>query len=189
MKMIALVSFAVVSLSAVTASQGHLAPAPPPFLNDDNCPVKATGPTATFDLEHDRDMGASLFCLLGITASQANRAISEFKEAVAAPDRFAVGTILKFPVEIVVPKMMPDGKRKQSTLTVHTRAEWADFVQQKLNDRQRTAIQAAKLSDMSIVHSLAAGPGFILGDGLVFFSTRNTRHITVWHLDIEVLEN
>jgi hypothetical protein len=65
--------------------------------------------------------------------------------------------------------------------------EWAEFVRQKLNDRQRAAIEGAKLSDMSIVNSRAAGPGFILGDGLVFFSTRIASRITVWHLDTEVL--
>jgi hypothetical protein len=70
---------------------------------------------------------------------------------------------------------------------VHTKAEWADFVRHKLNQRQLAAIESATLSDMMIVNSRAAGPGFILGDGLVFFSTRNAAHISVWHLNTEVL--
>jgi hypothetical protein len=70
---------------------------------------------------------------------------------------------------------------------IRTRKEWADFVQHKLNHRQFAAIESAKLSDMMMVNSRAAGPGFILGDGLVFFSTRNESQIKVWHLNSEVL--
>ena len=181
------VLFVIVALSeAVAACQSQPRPLFP--VNDD-CPVKVAGPTSAFDLAHDKDTvgNGSLFCRLGITASQANEAISEFKRAVAAPDRLPAQTVLKFPIEIVVYGTTPDGKRKDSTLTVHTRAEWAEFVRRKLNDRQRAAIEAAKMSDMLIVNSRAAGPGFILGDGLVFFSTRNANRITVWHLNTEVL--
>ncbi len=162
---------------------------PEPFPLNDNCPVKVTGPTAKFDLEHDRDTdgGGSLFCTLGITASQAIRAISDFKLAVAVPDRLPAGTILKFPIEVVVYGKWRDGKRKDSRLMLHTRAEWVEFVRHKLNNKQRRAIEAAKLSDMTMVNSWGAGPGFILGDGLVFFSTRNPKHITVWHLNTEVI--
>jgi hypothetical protein len=160
-----------------------------PFPVNDNCSVKVTGPTAKFDIEHDKDTvgGGSLFCRLGVTASQANRAISDFKAVVGAPDETSANKILKVPIEVVVYGMTPDGKRKDSTLMLHTKAEWAEFVRHKLNERQRAAIEAAKLSDMLIVNSKGAGPGFILGDGLVFFSTRNARRIVVWHLNTEVL--
>jgi hypothetical protein len=176
----------IVLPATATACHGQLRL---PFPINDNCPVKVKGPTAAFDIEHDKDTvgNGSLFCRLGVTASHANRAISDFQMAVVAPDKFPPDRIVKFPVEIVVYGTTPDGKRKDSTLSVRTRAEWAEFVRLKLNDRQRAAIEAAKLSDMLIVNSQAAGPGFILGDGLVFFSTRNANRITVWHLNTEVL--
>ena len=182
MRMMSLVLLAIVA--AVCQGQSGF-----PFPVNDNCPVKVTGATAGFDIEHDKDTvgGGSLFCRLGITASQANRAISDFKAAVAAPDKPFANRILKFPIEVVVFGATSEGKRKDSTLTVHTKAEWAEFVRHKLNERQRTAIEAAKLPDMLIVNSKGAGPGFILGDGLVFFSTRNPNRISVWHLNTEVL--
>jgi len=181
MKMITLFFLAFV---AVCQGQSSL-----PFPVNDNCPVKVAGPTAAFDIEHDKDTvgGGSLFCRLGITASQANRAISDFRTAVGAPDGPSADAILKFPIEIVVSSTTSDGRRNESTLTVPTRAKWAEFVRHKLNDRQRAAIEAAKLSDMLIVNSKDGGPGFILGDGLVFFSTRNAKRITVWHINTEVL--
>ncbi|HXE07874.1 MAG TPA: hypothetical protein VN612_08265 [Acidobacteriaceae bacterium] len=147
--------------------------------------MKVAGETAAFDLQHDKDTdgGGSLFCRLGITASQADRAISNLKMAVAAPSSPSVTKILRFPVEIVV----YDGNRKNSTVMLHTKAEWVEFVRDRLNSRQKKAIGGAKLSDMMIVDSKGAGPGFILGDGLVFFSTRNPHHIVVWHLNTEVL--
>jgi hypothetical protein len=171
-------------VSAVCQGQSEF-----PFPVNDNCQVKVTGPTAAFDIEHDKDTieGASLFCRLGITASQANRAISDFKATVYAPNKPPVNTILRFPVEVVIYGMTPGGKRRDSTLKLHTRAEWGEFVRHRLNERQRAAIESAKLSDMLIVNSKGAGPGLILGDGLVFFSTRNTNHIAVWHLNTEVL--
>jgi hypothetical protein len=181
-------TISVVVAVVVTACQGQPAPTFP--INDD-CSVKVAGPTASFDLEHDRGTvgGGSLFCRLGITASLANQAISDFKQAVASPDRYTAARILKFPIEIVEFKTTPDGKRHDSTRIVNTAAEWAKFARQQLNDRQRAAIEAAKLSDMLIVNSQGAGPGFILGDGLVFFSTRNKDRVTVWHLNTEVLGN
>jgi hypothetical protein len=176
----------LVFLAFVAACWGQSSPTLP--ING-NCRLNITGPTAAFDIEHDKDTvgGGSLFCNLGITASKANRAISDFQMAVVAPDKAPTGTILRFPIEIVVYGTTPDGKRKDSTLMIHTRAAWAEFVRHKLNARQRAAIEAAKLSDMMMVESKGAGPGFILGDGLVFFSTRNVSRITVWHLNTEVL--
>gem|GEM_PF-2423291 len=160
-----------------------------PFPANDNCAVKASGPTAAFDIEHDRDTvgGGSLFCTLGVTASQANRAILDFKAAVGSPEKLSPNTVIKFPIEVVVYSTTREGKRRDSTLILRTRAEWVESVRKKLNDRQRAAIESAKLSDMMMVSSKGAGPGFILGDGLVFFSTRNPHRIRVWHLNTEVL--
>jgi hypothetical protein len=160
------------------------------FPIDDNCPLNFKGPTAAFDVEHDKDTvgGGSLFCRLGVTATQAIRAISDFKTAVVEPDKLSAHSILTFPLEVVIPHTKATSKqRKIPKLMVRTRKEWADFVRYKLNQRQRAAIESAKLSDMLVVNSRAAGPGFILGDGLVFFSTRNETQITVWHLNFEVL--
>lgn len=174
-----------VFLAIATAGHGQLRF---PLPIDDNCAVKVTGPTREFDLKHDKDTvgGGSLFCSLGITATQANQAISDFQLAVSAPNRLSAGAIVRLPVEVVVaPAKTPHGKTK--TLMIYERAEWVRFVRNKLNGRQREAIAAAKLSDMMIVESQGAGPGFILGNGLVFFSTRNPKHITVWHLNTEDL--
>jgi hypothetical protein len=181
-----MMTITIIVFAFVVACQGQSIP---PFPVNDSCPVKVAGPTAAFDIEHDKDTvgGGSLFCRLGITASEANQAIADLKRAVSAPDRFSVEAILKFPIEIVVPEKTPGGEQKDSTLLVHTRAEWAEFVRHQLNNRQRKAIEVAKLSDMLIVNSRGAGPGFILGDGLVFFSTRNGKRITVWHLNTNVL--
>ncbi|WP_047497177.1 hypothetical protein [Terriglobus sp. TAA 43] len=157
-----------------------------PSSVDDNCFVKVTGPTTSFDREHDRDTvnGGSLFCRLGITASKANQAISAFKLAVKSPGENP-NAILKFPVEVILPGSAIHGKQVDSKFFVRDSTQWAEFVQNKLNEKQRAAIHAAKLSDMSIVNSRSAGPGFILGNGLVFFSTRDAKRIVVLHLNTE----
>jgi len=160
------------------------------FPVNDNCPLNFKGPTAAFDAEHDKDTvgGGSLFCRLGVTATQAVRAISDFKTAVADPDKPSTHSILTFPLEVAIPHPSSTPKQRNlPTLMVRSRKEWADFVRHKLNHRQLAAIESANLSDMMMVNSEAAGPGFILGDGLVFFSTRNESQITVWHLNSEVL--
>ena len=163
---------------------------PSRFPANDNCALSFKGPTASFDLEHDRDTvgGGSLFCYLGITATQASRAISDFKSAVAEPNKLSANSILSFPVEVVIPHPRTTAKpQKVPTLLIRSRKEWTEFVQHKLKDRQLAAIKSAQLSDMMMVNSQAAGPGFILGDGLVFYSTRNEGQIKVWHLNSEVL--
>lgn len=155
-----------------------------PYI-DDNCLVKVTGPIAAFDRQHDKDTvnGGSLFCRLGITASEANQAIAAFKLAVKAPNENP-DAILKFPVEVMLPGKAIHGEQVDSKFFVRDSTQWAEFVQHKLNEKQRAAIHAAKLSDMLIVNSRSAGPGFILGSGLVFFSTSDVKRIVVWHLNI-----
>lgn len=163
---------------------------PSRFPVNDNCSLNFKGPAAAFDVEHDKDAvgRSSLFCRLGVTATQAIRAISDFKAAVAEPDKLSANSILAFPIEVVIPHTRSTAKQQEiPTHTIRTRKEWVDFVRRKLNHRQLAAIESAKLSDMMIVNSRAAGPGFILGDGLVFFSTRTEGQIKVWHLNSEVL--
>jgi hypothetical protein len=72
----------LITLVTSMAFQGQT---PSRFPIDDNCPLNFKGPTAAFDVEHDKDTvgGGSLFCRLGVTATQAIRAISDFKVAVA----------------------------------------------------------------------------------------------------------
>lgn len=177
----------LIVLAISMTSQGQT---PSRFPVNDSCPLNFKGPTAAFDVEHDKDTvgGGSLFCRLGVTATQAIRAISDFKTTVAEPDKLSAHSILTFPLEVVTPHTRSTPKQgKIPRLVVRTRKEWADFVRHNLNQRQRAAIESAKLSDMLIVNSRAAGPGFILGDGLVFFSTLNESQITVWHLNSDVL--
>jgi len=177
----------LIVLATSMTSQGQMTSR---FPVDDNCPLNFKGPTAAFDVEQDKDTvgGGSLFCRLGVTATQAIRAISDFKTVGVEPDKLSAHSILTFPVGIVIPHTRSTRKQQKiPVLMVRTRKEWADFVRHKLNHRQLAAIESAKLSDMLIVNSRAAGPGFILGDGLIFFSTRNESRITVWHLNSEVL--
>lgn len=179
-------------LISIAASITAQAQTPSRFPVDDKCSLNFKGPTAAFDVEHDRDSvgGGSLFCRLSVTATQATRAISDFKAAVAEPDKLPAHSILSFPLEVVIPHKASSAKRQKiPTLLIRTRKEWVDFARYKLNRKQRAAIESAKLSDMMIVNSRAAGPGFILGDGLVFFSTRKENQIKVWHLNSEVLSD
>lgn len=176
----------LITFATSMTSQGQT---PSRFPVDDNCSLNFKGPTAAFDVEHDRDTvgGGSLFCYLGVTATQASRALRDFKAAVAEPDRLSAHSILTFPLEVVIPHTRSTAKQQKiPTHMIRTRKEWVDFVRRKLNHRQLTAIESATLSDMMMVNS-RAGPGFILGDGLVFFSTRNGDQIKVWHLNSEVL--
>jgi hypothetical protein len=129
----------LIVLATSMTSQGQT---PSRFPVNDKCSLNFKEPTAAFDVEHDKDTvgGGSLFCRLGVTASQAVRAISDFKAVVAEPDQLSAHSILTFPLEVVIPHTKSTAKQQKiPTLMIRTSKEWAVWAHRRSRKKLRNS--------------------------------------------------
>lgn len=143
-----------------------------------------TAPTdPQFDKLFDQvsDGNISFSCYLSITASKARDAIESFRYSMLYHDKLRFDRSVKIPLTVIVDE--PQGDR-ETRIMINSYTEWAALQKTRMTDNQLNMIRCTWLGSVSLVGGQSFNPGFIIGDGLVFFSasSRSDVKVTSIHL-------
>jgi hypothetical protein len=137
-----------------------------------------------FDKAFDRVNvnGASFSCDLFISAAQARDTVESFRYGILYHDQVHFNRAVRYPLDVVVGQTSGGATRKNK-ITVHDYKEW--LVQAKLMTKEQTdAVGRSWLGNVTIVGSASFNPGFIVDNGLVFFSTSVPGAVRVTLIDL-----
>jgi hypothetical protein len=143
-----------------------------------------TSPTeAEFDRSFDQVNGSktSISCYLYIPASKARAAIEALRLGILYDDDAQLLRAVKFPLRVIVDR---EDSSHRNEAVVRTVKELRDLQHSHLTDAQRQVISCAWLGNVSLVGGNSFHPGFIIGDGIVFFSTSPGSGVKVTLVDL-----
>jgi hypothetical protein len=120
---------------------------------------------------------ASFSCDLYVQASAAKDALEDFRAGLPKADKALMDKVLLYPVRVIIDD--PATGQTKQTLTVKNYSDWATVQSKDLTKEQLKLVDCSELGNVTIVGRGSFNPGFIIGDGLVFFSTKNPKHIGV----------
>jgi hypothetical protein len=140
---------------------------------------------AVFDKRYDRvnASDASFSCYLFIPASRARNAIESFRYGVIYQDRRSLDRAVRYPLTVIL-NGATGGSHKREKLTVHDYEEWMKIGQSEMTRAQKDVIRCSWLGSVSLVGGHSFNPGFIINDGLVFFSTSSAQDVRVTSVDL-----
>jgi hypothetical protein len=139
---------------------------------------------ADFDKVFDRVNvnGASFSCDLFVDAGQARDILESFRYGVLYRDQARFDRAVRYPLNVIVGQISGGSVRKNK-IVVHDYKEW--LVQASLMTKEQTdEVERSWLGNVTIVGSTGFNPGFIIDNGLVFFSTINSANVRVILIDL-----
>lgn len=144
--------------------------------------LKAEGIISTFqasDEELDRSNvgGASFSCDLFVRASVAKGALEDFRAGLLEGDEARMQKALAYPLRIVLDD--PTTGKTARILTITNYRDWLNIKTKEMTKEQLQVVRCASLGNVTIVGRASFNPGFIIGDGLVFFSAKSAADIRV----------
>ena len=168
----------IISISAVCSAQEAK-----PCLER----LKAEGKMSAFrasDEKLDRlnTGGASFSCDLFVPASAAKDALENFRAGLLYGDETRMEKALAYPLRIVLDDSTT-GKTAR-VLTIKNYQDWLTIKMKEMTNEQIQVVRCAWLGNVTIVGRGSFNPGFIIGDGLVFFSAKSTADIRVTSINL-----
>jgi hypothetical protein len=145
----------------------------------------SSGNEATFDKLFDSVNGgnASISCYLYIPASKARDALESFRYGVLYHDKASLDRVFRYPLQVIMSN--PSGSPvKQNRVIVHNFQEWSTLQDTEMTKSQLQVIRCSWLGNVSLVGGQSFHPGFIVGDGLVFFGTSDISDVRIASVDL-----
>jgi hypothetical protein len=176
--------FAFLPIAVFTAAPSA-AQAPKNCL--DQVQVKGSGSRieATFDKLFDsvNEGNASISCYLYIPASKARDALESFRYGVLYHDKASLDRVFRYPLHVIL-NNTSGSSVKQNSVIVHSFQEWSALQDTEMTKSQLQVIRCSWLGNVSMVGGQSFHPGFIVGDGLVFFGTSDTSDVRITSVDL-----
>lgn len=155
-----------------------------PLLMAQTVCLKGAASKNTFDVSFDRTNAnhASFTCDLHVSASVARSVLESLRMGVLYHDTVALNRALRYPVTVILPSSGKEGGEKQ--IEIHNAQEWYALQKSALNPDQLQAVASSWLGNITVVGTSGFNPGFIIGNGLVFFKYIGPDQLAVTHINL-----
>lgn len=172
-------------LIAVCAAAPTSAQAPKDCLDKVYVKGSGSGIETTFDKLFDSVNGnnASISCYLYIPALKARDALESFRYGVLYHDKASLDRVFRYPLHVTISNTSGNSA-KQNSVIVHSFQEWSSLQDKEMTKSQLQVIRCSWLGNVSMVGGQSFHPGFIIGDGLVFFGTSDTKDVRITSIDL-----
>jgi hypothetical protein len=155
-----------------------------PLLMAQTACLEGAASKNTFDVSFDRTNAthASFSCDLHVSASVARNVLESLRTGVLYHDTVALNRALRYPVTVVLPSSGKEGGEMQ--VEIHNAQEWYALQKSALNPDQFQTIASSWLGNITVVGTSGFNPGFIIGNGLVFFKYIGPDQLAVTHINL-----